>query len=302
MKVLLSVLLLLCSYFQARVVLALEIISGFGNENEPTSGSRLENFEEVLTEFVPRLNRGRTDACLYNQALAEEMVAYASAASCANRTLIEKWKCKVCLSGNGKFISAPPPLSNVIVFEDKQRVNQAFVGFDHNNKRIIVSFQGTVNVKETLEDLDVIPVKSYCVKCKVHSGFFNAFQSIGKSIISIVGKYSKRYKSKSIFLTGHSLGAAMACHAALHLHEIDQEYILTGYTFGQPRLGNKHFSYFMREKVPHWFRIVNFKDPIPALVPKIDSLFYHTTTEGKHKLITMLSISALSISFISLVL
>mmetsp|Transcript_3966 Transcript_3966/g.4969 ORF Transcript_3966/g.4969 Transcript_3966/m.4969 type:complete len:134 (-) Transcript_3966:1765-2166(-) len=71
----------------------------------------------------------------------------------------------------------------------------------------------------------------------------------------------------------------MACHAALHLHEIDQEYILTGYTFGQPRLGNKHFSYFMREKVPHWFRIVNFKDPIPALVPKIDSLFYHTTTE-----------------------
>jgi hypothetical protein len=37
------------------------------------------------------------------------------------------------------------------------------------------------------------------------------------------------------------------------------------YTFGQPRVGNKQFTRFYKQRVPHTFRIVNEGDPITSM-------------------------------------
>mmetsp|Transcript_10445 Transcript_10445/g.11977 ORF Transcript_10445/g.11977 Transcript_10445/m.11977 type:complete len:193 (-) Transcript_10445:2062-2640(-) len=137
----------------------------------------------------------------YNETLALLSIAYASAASCENTKLVSSWQCKVCKEGAG--VNGPvPDLSDISVYSDKKGINQAFVGFDRRNIQIIVSFQGTISLEETLEDLDVIPIEKYCKECRVHAGFFNAYKSLSELIIRDVGQLKRKFQSSRILLTG----------------------------------------------------------------------------------------------------
>lgn len=76
-------------------------------------------------------------------------------------------------------------------------------------------------------------------------------------------------------VTGHSLGGAIAVHAALDLVSINLK-VDTLYTYGAPRVGDKKFSEWFDSfsKINYRYRITHARDPVPHL-PPIDFGFLH---------------------------
>ena len=73
-------------------------------------------------------------------------------------------------------------------------------------------------------------------------------------------------KPRPVYLTGHSLGGALAMMATAELsnHEDDKlrDSIAACYTFGSPKVGNRSFDQFV--KVP-LYRVTNGIDLVPAV-------------------------------------
>ncbi|KAJ7563420.1 hypothetical protein O6H91_03G109400 [Diphasiastrum complanatum] len=88
------------------------------------------------------------------------------------------------------------------------------------------------------------------------------------------------HKDAKIFITGHSLGGALATvfTAMLYIYKEDAiaERISAVYTFGQPRVGNEKFANYMEGKlntpVYRYFRVV-YSDDIVARIPFDDEHF-----------------------------
>ncbi|PRP82079.1 hypothetical protein PROFUN_03769 [Planoprotostelium fungivorum] len=105
----------------------------------------------------------------------------------------------------------------------------------------IISFRGTViqNLNNDLTDIDAaqIPCQLNGAPCgNVHSGFFSAFEDLGQFRTRIPRDLDK-YK---IFVTGHSLGGALA--VLYSLDRLTQGQNVDGLvTFGQPRVGDAEF-------------------------------------------------------------
>lgn len=70
-----------------------------------------------------------------------------------------------------------------------------------------------------------------------------------------------------IYLTGHSLGAALASLIRYDIarHHVQPHAIISVYAFGQPRIGNYDFAQAYNKMVTLSYRIVNLNDPIVHL-------------------------------------
>lgn len=74
-----------------------------------------------------------------------------------------------------------------------------------------------------------------------------------------------------LVFTGHSLGGALAVHAAtdMFLENLRSGSNMKVYTFGQPRVGNKEFDGVIKSKIPETYRIVHHKDLVVHVPPCI---------------------------------
>jgi hypothetical protein len=76
---------------------------------------------------------------------------------------------------------------------------------------------------------------------KVHEGFLQDFEAIDLAVTSNVRTYLAIHPQARIWLTGHSLGGALAILCAYQFAK--QRLPVAGvYTFGQPRVGNTDFA------------------------------------------------------------
>ena len=133
-----------------------------------------------------------------------------------------------------------------------------------NEKEIIVAFRGT----EPNEFNDIkADLKAYH-KDGFHGGFYNEYKKLQSDILDRLNKL-QRAMDRPIYITGHSLGGAMATVAAYHM-----PYASGLYTFGSPRA----VSIFNKRKlkVPH-YRTVNNNDIVPK-VPMTFMGFKHCGT------------------------
>ena len=82
---------------------------------------------------------------------------------------------------------------------------------------------------------------------------------------------------KPIYLTGHSLGGALAlvASAALGGSSSFGDRIAAVYTFGAPRVGKSNFSEIV--KAPH-YRVINSGDIVPLVPPNWILGYVHTGT------------------------
>lgn len=91
-------------------------------------------------------------------------------------------------------------------------------------------------------------------KILVHEGFMGLYKNFRKSFLSTIKKLKPKFKQ--IFLTGHSLGAAISSLIALDLY--NNGYDVTTYVFGTPKVGNKEFADAIGKS--SFFNVMNTSD------------------------------------------
>ena len=136
---------------------------------------------------------------------------------------------------------------------------------------LVLAFRGTEKkVSDWLTDSQCVPTVEG--KAKVHTGFLEAFtnnkDATGRTVKQVVqdildGQDAKDQEGNRLplFITGHSLGGALALLATrLVAPNVDG----ACYTFGAPRVGNYEYFRFIKTPV---YRIVNSSDIVPRVPP-----------------------------------
>jgi len=91
-------------------------------------------------------------------------------------------------------------------------------------------------------------------KIGIHRGFNRAYKQVRSSV------YQATKDMDSLFLTGHSLGGAMAILSGLHLATLGKEVMV--YTFGTPKVGSRAFAdlcdrYFPCHRYQHFLDLIS---------------------------------------------
>ena len=148
------------------------------------------------------------------------------------------------------------------VLRSGQGVPQAAVFERTNPDGAVIVFRGTLGLRDMFTDLQLV-LRPWAGAGHVPQGFKDAHAALWPAL-----KQQLHALRRPIFLTGHSLGGALATMtAALCRTELPSLDIAALYTFGSPRAGDRVFGAALRS-VPH-FRVVNDLDVIPRLPPVI---------------------------------
>jgi triacylglycerol lipase len=139
---------------------------------------------------------------------------------------------------------------------------------------IVVVFRGTrVQVHSLLDSAEVVLLNQndlwidgqffpavHRAGGKVHAGFMKAFTGISDRLGAIV---TARRPGQALWLTGHSMGGALATLAAAHL---GREAVHGLYTYGCPRVGDVAFASVL--PVASHLRFVHRDDWVPTMPPE----------------------------------
>lgn len=153
----------------------------------------------------------------------------------------------------------------------------------------VLAFRGTepTNAISWLTDTDVFlrPFRGG----SVHQGFYTNLQAVWEEVVALLGAATTagadgRAPLAQLYVTGHSLGGAMAVLAAARLsidRNLDLARLVRGvYTFGQPAVGNKDFADEFEERIgARLFRHSYAYDVVPQLPPAWSDRFVHFGTE-----------------------
>ncbi len=103
---------------------------------------------------------------------------------------------------------------------------------------------------------------------KVHSGFHKEYLRYRERVLSQIQKHP----NKRIYVSGHSLGGALASLTSLDIvAQTGRDVTLV--TFGTPRVGNKAYQQLSDHLIPATYRVVINGDPIPRVPGSV--LDYH---------------------------
>ena len=212
----------------------------------------------------------------YTPELAQEMAFFSSIAYCPGDQL-EKWSCKPCkqhpLARNSSTVQYNEG-RNVLSYVSQLSTGEALVVFRGTEPLSLKDW-----IKDDLEFAKLKPASILdCGACKVHEGFYDSYMALRPGILAALAAQGT-VKGSSVYVTGHSLGAAMASLAMLDLHGQGFN-IQQSYTFGQPRVGDDaYYSAFKAAMgVAGEFRVVHNCDPVPHLPLELMG-FHHVSTE-----------------------
>ena len=135
----------------------------------------------------------------------------------------------------------------------------AFHGFVAAHRDMaIVAFRGTETIGNALTDLETALIRYEIFPGLVHLGFAHAAEAVYPTVHALLTALGRRLP---IWVTGHSLGGAMATLVAQRL-AIEGFAVRAVYTYGSPRPGDRNFRDAYR--VPN-YRFVNDNDLVPHL-------------------------------------
>ena len=125
-----------------------------------------------------------------------------------------------------------------------------------NDTDAVICFRGTEpkEMSDIKADLNAIQKQGLHNKGDVHGGFQGEINKIWDLIIEKVNEL----KNHKIYITGHSLGGAMATICAKRLQEQQVE-VQCLYTYGSPRVGDKRWVKSLQ--IPH-YRFQNNNDVV----------------------------------------
>jgi hypothetical protein len=169
------------------------------------------------------------------------------------------------------YLTAPTPISG-----GDDRIDACLVGESADG--VIVAFRGTLppswqswpSVLDWLQDLMCEPESRPNLPGKVHTGFYDA----SSAIIDAVAAEVKRLNpagAKSVYVTGHSLGGAMAAIGAWIMQAPPYGIkIAQVVTFASPKPGDGTFQAAYQKVFTDHARYENYDDLVPLLPPADD--------------------------------
>jgi triacylglycerol lipase len=135
---------------------------------------------------------------------------------------------------------------------------------------VFVSFRGTepINIDDWLSDVNFHQRKLHAsVPGLVHGGFALALEEVVQPMLDAVMELSSGDRTR-LFITGHSMGGALAVLAAALLRFGAGRNVTAVYTYGQPRVGDPEFSSAFDGILGSvTFRYVNDFDIVPHVPP-----------------------------------
>jgi triacylglycerol lipase len=132
-----------------------------------------------------------------------------------------------------------------------------------NDQAIVIAFRGTEckDCKDWITNLDFGQIQ--IPDGQVHEGFNKAIDAIWEALLLTVVKL--RTQDQPLFLTGHSLGGALATLATRRLIHAGQS-VQGLYSFGSPRVGDRtYMESFNGALTGRAFRVVNDEDIVAKL-------------------------------------
>lgn len=154
---------------------------------------------------------------------------------------------------------------------------QSSAGCDEGNTQMfwaetndiaLLVFRGTSNIGQWVRDARILP--AFHPWGLVHRGFKTGVSVVADALAAFTAVAKAR---KCVWITGHSLGGALAALVAANLRQ--EGIVPMVYTYGQPRLGYWNFSdRFDNELTGRNYRFINQSDIVARLPPGL--LFKHS--------------------------
>lgn len=272
------------SVFGALIVLAAEQTKPDENsvENDNHNVS-IEKADQVPEDSKASLLTAVAEGVQLDEKKAEEMKALFTTAE----TAMEAWAMLASAVGHPSFVKSE--FEKLCFLDNSSTDTQVALWRDSARKRLVVAFRGTEQArwKDLMTDLMLVPAGlnperiggDFEQEVQVHSGFLGAYDSVRTRLLSLI-KMSIGVTdsdvipdhSWKVYITGHSLGGALATLLALELSSSQLAkrgaISVTMYNFGSPRVGNRRFAQIYNEKVIDSWRVVNYRDIIPT-VPRL---------------------------------
>jgi hypothetical protein len=168
--------------------------------------------------------------------------------------------------------------------EDDDTDTQAAVLW--NDDIVILTLRGTTPGADMITDLQVNFRKmpsTWGDDVLVHNGFAESWEGIRDDIIDELE--TRLVGGRRLWITGHSLGGALATLAAYDFSHVENIHVEGVHTFGQPRVGDASFvDHFLDEGLFARFHRWQLEgDPIPTFFTGglyIECGYYYCTTGG----------------------
>ncbi|XP_023530237.1 uncharacterized protein LOC111792861 isoform X1 [Cucurbita pepo subsp. pepo] len=220
------------------------------------------------------------DGSLLDNRNSEEMRALFASAESA----MEAWAMLATSLGHPSFIKSE--FEKLCFLDNESTDTQVAIWRDFRRRRLVVAFRGTEQSrwKDLRTDLMLAPAGlnperisgDFNEEIQVHSGFLSAYDSVRMRIMSLIkmaincsDDCAEPPVKWHVYVTGHSLGGALATLLALELTSSQLArhgaINVTMYNFGSPRVGNRQFAEIYNKKVKDSWRVVNHRDIVPTV-------------------------------------
>jgi triacylglycerol lipase len=131
----------------------------------------------------------------------------------------------------------------------------------YDDRDVVLAFRGTDGLLAAKSDLYAVPTQVVAPEW-VHKGFASRWSRIRTETITRLGQL--RDRGQTLWITGHSLGGAIAVLAADDLQRAGIP-IHAVYTFGQPRVAGVVLARDIERRLASSYRYVLLDDPVPML-------------------------------------
>ncbi|KAH9942498.1 alpha/beta-hydrolase [Epithele typhae] len=151
------------------------------------------------------------------------------------------------------------------------------VASDSDAQTIFVAHQGTEakqvlsvanDVKFVQKDANATLFPQASADVQLHDGFQEAQGRTADAVLAAVTQALADTGFKSVMVTGHSLGAAIATlDAAMLKMAVPDDVAVDSVVFGLPRVGNQAWADLFDSLFPTFAHVTNQNDPVPNVPP-----------------------------------